>query len=135
MPRRPNDARSGFAADVLRARRRSVGNYYGGRKGCEYFMVRHIVMWRLEDTPERAIKAAAIKEGLEALKDKIEEIADIEVGINMNDTDTVSDVVLVSTFATHDDLAAYIRHPAHKAVGASAVKPYVIERRVVDYEF
>ena len=98
-------------------------------------MIRHIVMWRLADTPDKAEKAAAIKEGLEALKDKIPEIADIEVGININDSDTVSDVVLVSTFNTHDDLAAYIQHPAHKAVGTSAVKPNVVERRVVDYEF
>ena len=98
-------------------------------------MIRHIVMWRLADTPDKAQKAAAIKEGLEALKDKIAEITDIQVGININDSDTVSDVVLVSTFASRDALAAYVQHPAHKAVGASAVKPNVTERRVVDYEF
>ena len=98
-------------------------------------MIRHIVMWRLADTPDKAQKAAAIKEGLEALKDKIAEITDIQVGININDSDTVSDVVLVSTFASKDALAAYVQHPAHKAVGASAVKPNVTERRVVDYEF
>ncbi len=98
-------------------------------------MIRHIVMWRLADTPDKAERAAEIKEGLEALKDKIKEISEIEVGINTNDNDTVSDVVLVSAFASHDDLAAYIQHPAHKAVGASAVRPNVIERRVVDYEF
>lgn len=98
-------------------------------------MIRHIVMWRLADTPDKAQKAAAIKEGLEALKDKIAEITDIQVGININDSDTVSDVVLVSTFASKDALAAYVQHPAHKAVGAAAVKPNVTERRVVDYEF
>ena len=98
-------------------------------------MIRHIVMWRLADTPDKAQKAAAIKEGLEALKDKIAEITDIQVGININDSDTVSDVVLVSTFASRDALAAYVQHPAHKAVGAAAVKPNVTERRVVDYEF
>ena len=98
-------------------------------------MIRHIVMWRLADTPDKAEKAAAIKEGLEALKDKIPEIVDIAVGINISDNDMNSDVVLVSAFNTHDDLAAYIQHPAHKAVGTSAVKPNVVERRVVDYEF
>ena len=98
-------------------------------------MIRHIVMWRLADTPDKAQKAAAIKEGLEALKDKIAEITDIQVGININGSDTVSDVVLVSTFASRDALAAYVQHPAHKAVGAAAVKPNVTERRVVDYEF
>ena len=56
-------------------------------------MIRHIVMWRLADTPDKAEKAAAIKEGLEALKDKIPEIVDIQVGININEDDTVSDVV------------------------------------------
>ncbi|HIT86128.1 MAG TPA: Dabb family protein [Candidatus Ornithomonoglobus intestinigallinarum] len=97
-------------------------------------MVKHIVMWRLADAPDKAEKAAAIKEQLEALKDKISVIKDIEVGININTTDSASDVVLVSSFETAADLAAYINHPDHKSVGANYVRPNVSERRVVDYE-
>lgn len=98
-------------------------------------MIRHIVMWRLAPSPDMAQRAIAIKENLEALKDKIDLIADIEVGININAADTVSDVVLVSTFNSVEALNEYQNHPAHKAVGATFVKPYVEERRVCDYEF
>lgn len=98
-------------------------------------MIRHIVMWRLAPSPDMAERAIAIKENLEALKDKIDLIVDIEVGININTSDTVSDVVLVSTFNSVEELNEYQNHPAHKAVGATFVKPFVEERRVCDYEF
>lgn len=98
-------------------------------------MIRHIVVWRMAESEDKNEKAIAIKENLEALKDKISYIDDIQVGINFNTTESASDVVLVSTFATRDDLAAYIQHPAHKAVGTAYVRPNVVERRVVDYEF
>lgn len=98
-------------------------------------MVRHIVMWKLVPSPDMAERAIAIKENLEALKDKISLIVDIEVGININTTDTVSDIVLVSTFNSVEDLNEYQMNPAHKAVGANFVKPFVEERRVCDYEF
>lgn len=98
-------------------------------------MVRHIVMWRMAEAPDKMEKARAIKENLEALKDKIDVLADIEVGLNFEGSDAASDVVLVSTFNTVEDLNTYQSHPAHKAVGTAYVKPYVAERRVVDYEF
>lgn len=98
-------------------------------------MVRHIVMWRLAPSPEMAQRAMDIKENLEGLKGKIDCLQDIQVGINFNTADTVSDVVLVSTFETKEALAEYQNHPAHKAVGATYVRPFVEERRVCDYEF
>lgn len=98
-------------------------------------MIRHIVMWKLADTEDKRGKMLAIKENLEGLKNKIDVIKSIEVGINFNTSDTVSDIVLISDFETRDDLAKYISDPAHKAVGAALVKPNVVERRVVDYEY
>lgn len=98
-------------------------------------MVRHIVMWRMADLPDKKERAEAIKENLELLKDKIDELVDIEVGLSFESSKYSSDVVLVSTFKTIEDLNKYQIHPAHKAVGAAYVKPYVAERRVVDYEF
>lgn len=97
-------------------------------------MIKHIVVWRLADAPDKAEKAAAIKENLEALKSKISVIKEIEVGINFNETDSASDVVLVSSFETREDLNTYVNHPEHKSVGANFVRPNVCERRVVDYE-
>lgn len=97
-------------------------------------MIRHIVMWKMAPAEDMAEKARAIKENLEALRDKIDVIVNIEVGLNFNETDSASDVVLVSTFKTAADLNEYQNHPAHKAVGAAYVRPYVAERRVCDYE-
>lgn len=87
------------------------------------------------DTPDKKDKAMAIKKNLEALKDKISYIKEIHVGINFNETESASDIVLESVFETVDDLNAYQNHPDHKAVGANYVRPNVSERRVVDYEF
>lgn len=98
-------------------------------------MIRHIVLWRIAETENATERALAIKENLEALKGKIDEVVDIEVGINFNETEAASDVALVSTFRTKEDLDIYQDHPEHKAVGANYVRPFVTERRVVDYEF
>lgn len=98
-------------------------------------MIRHIVMWRMAPTEDKIEKAKAIKENLEALKGKIDVLVDIEVGINFENSDSASDVVLVSTFKSLEDLNEYQNHPLHKAVGVNYVRPHVEERRVCDYEF
>lgn len=98
-------------------------------------MIKHIVVWRMADMPDKKEKAEAIKENLEALKDKIDIIKDIRVGLNFNETESASDVVLETVFETKEDLNTYQNHPAHKAVGANFVRPNVAERRVIDYEF
>lgn len=98
-------------------------------------MVRHIVVWRLADIPDKAERAAAMKENVKMLRDGIDFIKDIEIGINFNESEAASDVVLVSTFETKEDLEAYQVHPIHKEFGRTYVRPYVSERRVADYEF
>lgn len=98
-------------------------------------MVKHIVLWKLPDTPEKPARMEAIKVNLEALKDKISYIKDIHVGINFNTSEFASDIILESIFESKEDLEAYIVHPEHKAFGAEYVRPYVSERRVIDYEF
>lgn len=99
-------------------------------------MIKHIVMWRLKETAhgnskeENAIK---IKNMLESLRGKIPGMVNIEVGIDFSYTDSSSDVVLYSEFATKEDLENYQVHPEHKAV-----MPFILEarleRRVIDYE-
>ena len=98
-------------------------------------MIKHIVVWRMAPMPDKAEKAQAIKENLEALKDKIDVIKEIRVGLNFNESEFASDVVLETVFETKEDLNTYQNHPAHKAVGANFVRPNVAERRVIDYEF
>lgn len=95
-------------------------------------MIKHIVMWKLKEE-NKLENAKHIKEKLEALKDQINEISEIEVGININDTSSAFDVVLYSTFNTLDDLNSYSIHPKHKEVG-EFIGGVRTERIVVDYE-
>lgn len=101
-------------------------------------MVRHIVMWKLKDSAEgndKAINAQIIKERLEALKEKISQIEEIEVGINSDAAPEGNyDVVLVMTCRDFGALKEYAVHPDHVEVG-SFVKKVVEARAAVDYEY
>lgn len=92
-------------------------------------MVKHIVMWTLEDNND----ATLVKTTLEGLKNKVPSIIDIEVGIDFSATNASADVVLYSTFANRDDLAAYVNHPEHQAV-IPMMQRVTTSRKVVDYE-
>ncbi len=74
------------------------------------------------------------KERLLALKDKIPEIRDMEVGINVNPSVRSYDAVLVSTFDSLDALKAYSTNPLHVAV-SDFCKTIRTSSVSVDYEF
>lgn len=103
-------------------------------------MIRHVVMWKLKDKAEGASKeknAEKMKLILEGLKVKIDEIKNVEVGINItNDDDEPGsnfDVVLISDFETELDYTMYTRNAHHKK--ASEFINSVIEKRhFVDYK-
>ncbi|HIP06367.1 MAG TPA: Dabb family protein [Mariprofundaceae bacterium] len=92
-------------------------------------MIKHIVMWTLADKAD----AETVKTTLEGLKGKVPSIIDIEVGIDFSNTDASADVVLYSTFASNDDLSAYVQHPEHQAV-IPMMQRVTTSRKVVDYE-
>lgn len=99
-------------------------------------MIKHIVMWKLQDEAEgnsKAENAKIIKDSLENLKEKIKEIIDLEVGIDVNKSEQAYDVVLYSTFNSLEDLDSYQKNPDHVKVG-SFVKKVANSRVVVDYE-
>lgn len=94
-------------------------------------MIKHIVMWRLKN-PSKEETSSKLKSMLEALKGKIPEIKELEVGMDVNRSEAASDVVLYSVFENKEALEAYQKHPEHvKVVGF--VKEVSAERRVVDY--
>lgn len=98
-------------------------------------MVKHIVMWKLEDFAEGNNKeenAKKIKSLLEGLKSKIQEIRHIEVGINFEASELAYDVVLYSEFDSEEDLNIYQKHPEHLKV-AQFVRSVKSQRVVVDY--
>ena len=97
-------------------------------------MIKHIVMWNLEDVAEgnsRDENARRIKKGLESLKGVIDGIIHLEVGINVNPKGF--DLVLYSEFASMDALKAYDCHPEHLKM-REFINKVITERVVADYE-
>lgn len=99
-------------------------------------MIKHIVMWKLKEFSEGKDKlenAKIIKNSLENLKDKVEQIKFIEVGININQSQQAYDIVLYSEFENVQALNDYQNHPEHLKV-SEFVGKVRDERVVVDYE-
>lgn len=95
-------------------------------------MIKHIVMWDLKDE-NKLENAKKLKISLENLKEEINEIKEIEVGININNSDASMDVVLYSVFNTLEDLDIYQNHPKHLKV-KEFVKNISTNRKVIDFE-
>ncbi len=74
------------------------------------------------------------RERLLALKDKIPEIRDMEVGINVNPSERSYDAVLVSAFDSLEALKAYSTNPLHVEV-SDFCKTIRTSSVSVDYEF
>lgn len=103
-------------------------------------MIRHIVMWKLKDEAEGASKkknAEKMKLILEGLKISIDEIKNVEVGINITKSDdeagSAHDVVLISDFETELDYTMYTRNANHKKA-LKFINSVIKERHFVDYK-
>jgi len=103
-------------------------------------MIRHVVMWKLKDEAEGADKqknAEKMKLILEGLKVNIDEIKNVEVGLNITDEDeeagSAYDVVLISDFETELDYTMYTRNAHHKKA-INFINSVIEERHFVDYE-
>lgn len=103
-------------------------------------MIRHVVMWKLKDEAEGASKsknAEKMKLILEGLKTNIEEIKNVEVGINITEEDDepgeAFDVVLISDFETELDYTMYTRNAHHKKA-ITFINSVIEERYFVDYK-
>lgn len=96
--------------------------------------VRHIVMWRLrgETAQEREAARRKVKTAFEGLRGRIEGLQAIEVGVDISNVDYACDVVLVSEFATAEQLQRYATHPEHLRV-RQELGDVRIERHQVDY--
>ncbi len=100
-------------------------------------MIRHVVMFKFKEEAEGRTKAenlAITQAMLEALPSKIDLIRASTVSINSSDADQTNyDLCLICDFDSFEDLAAYIVHPDHKAVGAF-MRPVRLDRACVDFE-
>ncbi|MCR1949563.1 MULTISPECIES: Dabb family protein [unclassified Clostridium] len=99
-------------------------------------MIKHIVMWKLKDSAEgntKEINAIEIKRQIESLKESIDKVLELEVGINFEESIQAYDVVLYSTFQSKEDLNYYQNHEKHLKV-VNFIKRVIESRVVVDYE-
>ncbi len=74
-------------------------------------MFTHVVFFKLKDKSKGTLDK--VKSDLLALKDKIPQIKEIEVGIDILQTERSYDIVLYSKFDSLDDMKAYQVHPEH----------------------
>ncbi|MBS1271628.1 MAG: hypothetical protein MAGBODY4_00760 [Candidatus Marinimicrobia bacterium] len=99
-------------------------------------MFKHVVMWKLIKEAFGKSKDANTKEMkriLETLPDKIDEIQEYEVGINIGNSAAAFDVVLISAFDNVKDFNTYQQHPEHQKV-VDFIRQIQSEAKVVDYE-
>jgi hypothetical protein len=99
-------------------------------------MVKHIVMWKLNESAEgftKAENANRMKKWLEELRLVIPEIERLEVGINFNQSPAAFDIVLYSEFESKETLQIYQDHPEHTKF-KNKINNIRTERTVVDYE-
>jgi hypothetical protein len=97
-------------------------------------MIKHIVMFKLNDSlDDKPATVETLKNKLESLKNKINQVVTLEVGKNISDRKAAHDLVLVTEFASVEDLDIYRDHPEHLAI-VEYIKKVVGNIVVVDYE-
>lgn len=99
-------------------------------------MINHVVLFKLKDYPinEKTKVLVELKSLLEGLKDKIEEVKVIEVGLNYEVDAKSYDICLMSHFETIEELDTYRAHPEHLKVFERILET-TVSRAAVDYIF
>ena len=99
-------------------------------------MINHIVLFKLKDYPdnEKSSLLAEMKSLLEGLKDKIDVLHHIQVGLNYELDAKSFDLALITHFNSLDDLEAYRIHPEHQKV-LTRFATFRLDRAAVDFEF
>lgn len=101
-------------------------------------MVRHVILWKLNDelTAEQKVTVKKeIKEGLEALVGKVPGLVEVTVHIDGRLDSSNCDIMLDSVLETPEALKGYAVHPEHVAVADGKVRPYTVLRTCLDYEY
>ncbi len=98
-------------------------------------MIKHIVLFKLKEGIAPEEKQAIMnqfKQAIEELARKIPVIRKIEVGLNVNSSETW-DLALHSEFDSLEDVKTYASHPDHVAA-AKLLADVKESRACVDYE-
>ncbi len=98
-------------------------------------MVKHVIIWTLQETlsaEEKETIKKEIREGLEGLKGQIPGLLDIRV-ITEGLSTSNADLMLDSSFESEEALRGYATHPAHVKVADEKVRPYTAVRSCLDF--
>jgi len=97
-------------------------------------MIKHIVIFKLNDTENKKEIASELKKQLLNLKNHISEILEIEVGVKSDKApESHFDVFLNTKFNGLDELNSYRVHPEHKKV-LEFIDKTCSDRVAIDYE-
>lgn len=102
------------------------------RKGV-YFVIKHIILWKLKEEFNTDKVKSDMKSSLEALVGEIPGLVDLKVNINAMDSSNV-DVMLDSSFDDVCSYETYIKHPSHVYVADTFVRPFTEVRSCIDFE-
>ena len=99
-------------------------------------MIRHIVLWKLDEsysTEEKTTIKTELRNKLLGLKNLVPELKEIAVCFNEEKANSTNfDVMLESEFTSLDDLQAYVVHPEHVKVG-NYLKTLNVQRAAIDF--
>ena len=95
-------------------------------------MIKHIILWNFQEGKGSEEDKLTIKNGLEAFKDKISGIIEIEV-ITKPVAGSNAEIMLNSTFESVEALNNYQVHEEHVKV-ATFVRSVTCNRMCMDYE-
>jgi len=100
-------------------------------------MIKHVVLFKLKEfdtQEEKQLILDEFKSKLLALKNKIDELKFIEVGLHHDINSPLFDLCLISHFESVEALERYRVHPEHKKV-TEFVNTIKSNRAAVDFEF
>ena len=93
-----------------------------------------MIVWKFKDElANKAERAREIKEALEGLVGKIEGLLEMHILIDGMPCSS-GDLMMDSSFASADALAAYQKHPLHVEIADGLVRPSMASRLSFDYE-
>jgi hypothetical protein len=95
-------------------------------------MVKHIVFFKLKNKNSEVERE--LKEKLLSLKEHIDVLESIEVGINFKESDRAYDLALITLFQDEEALETYATHPYHLEV-IKYIKTVVSDTKVVDFKY
>jgi hypothetical protein len=107
-----------------------------GNRKVDYKMVKHIVSYRYADgftVEENERNAQKMKEELEGLVGVIDGLISLKVLTNPLET-SEADLLLDSVLVDNNALQAYQAHPEHVRVAANYVRPFIKDRKCLDFE-